>query len=102
MAVTALSNQSTQHIESWQRSGLSQAAYCRQHKINPNTFSSWLGFYKNQALAPTALIPIQVEAEHQIQQEPSLLVLRHAGGHRLELPATQSAQWVAELFRCLG
>jgi IS30 family transposase len=102
MAVTALSNQSTQHIESWQSSGLSQAAYCRQHGIHPNTFSSWLRFCKNQAPAPIALIPVQVEATHQVQQAPSLLVLQHASGHRLELPATQSAQWVAQLWQCLG
>jgi hypothetical protein len=102
MAVTALSKQSAKHIESWQNSGLSQAAYCRQHGIHPNTFSSWLGFYKNQAPAPTALIPVRVEATPLVQQEPNLLVLRHASGHRLELPATQSAQWVAELWQCLG
>jgi hypothetical protein len=102
MAVTDLSSQSAKHIESWQSSGLSQAAYCRQHGINPNTFSSWLGFYKTHAPAAKALIPVQVEATHLVQQEPNLLVLRHASGHRLELPATQSAQWVAELWRCLS
>jgi hypothetical protein len=101
MAVTALSEQSIKHIESWQSSGLTQAAYCRQHRINPNTFSSWLGFYKNQAPVPAVLIPVQVEPVHPVRQAADLLVLRHARGHRLELPATQSAQWVAELLRCL-
>ena len=102
MAVKAISNRSIQHVESWLSSGLSQSAYCRQHGINPNTFSSWLGFYKTQAPAATSLIPVQVEATPLVQQEANHLVLRHVSGHRLELPATQPAQWVAELWRCLG
>ena len=102
MAVTTLSNLSAEHVERWQRSGLSQAAYCREHGINPNTFSSWLGIYKSRAHATPALIPVQVEAAPQARDEANHLVLRHANGHQLELPGTQSPQWVAELWRCLG
>ena len=102
MAVKGLSAQSLRHIENWRNSGLSQAAYCRQHEIHPNTFSSWLGFYKNQDAVPAALIPVQVEQSQLVRQSTDLLILRHADGHCLELPVTQSPQWVAELLRCLG
>lgn len=30
------------HIEAWQRSGLSQRAYCRRHRLTAKTFSRWL------------------------------------------------------------
>jgi hypothetical protein len=30
------------HIEAWRRSGVSRAAYCRDNRLNPGTFSSWL------------------------------------------------------------
>jgi hypothetical protein len=30
------------HIEAWQRSGVSQAEYCRQHRFDEKTFTRWL------------------------------------------------------------
>jgi hypothetical protein len=30
------------HIEAWRRSGLSRAAYCRDHRLQPKTFGDWL------------------------------------------------------------
>jgi len=40
MKITAV--QWWQHIESWRGSGLSQAAYCRQHGLNAKSFSRWI------------------------------------------------------------
>ncbi len=30
------------HIEAWQTSGMSQAAYCREHDLNARTFGNWV------------------------------------------------------------
>ena len=30
------------HIEAWQTSGMSQAAYCREHGLNTKTFGNWV------------------------------------------------------------
>ena len=30
------------HIEAWRRSGLSQRAYCRRHRLDQGTFARWL------------------------------------------------------------
>ena len=30
------------HIEAWQRSGLSQAGYCKQHRLTRQVFARWL------------------------------------------------------------
>jgi transposase-like protein len=30
------------HIEAWQRSGISRKAYCRQHRLDEETFARWL------------------------------------------------------------
>lgn len=91
------------HITAWQSSGLSQAAYCRQHQLTYTTFSARLSELRAQARssssAPPVLVPIQVQPP--LLQE-ACLVLRHAQGHRLELPASVSAAWLAELLRCLG
>ncbi|TVM02663.1 MAG: hypothetical protein CV087_09155, partial [Candidatus Brocadia sp. WS118] len=35
------------HIEAWQSSGMSQAAYCREQRLNVKTFGNWLRAYRN-------------------------------------------------------
>ena len=30
------------HIEAWQTSRISQAAYCRKHDLNTKTFGNWV------------------------------------------------------------
>jgi len=99
----ALSAHWLTHINVWQSSGLSQAAYCRQHQLTYRTFSARLCEFRAQAnsspSAPPLLLPIHVQA----QTSPEVgLILHHAKGYRLELPAAVSASWLAELWRCLG
>ncbi len=96
----ALPTHQQEHIEAWQSSGLSQVAYCRQHKLNSKTFSNWLRIYRSQqvvSVAPT-LIPVEIKS----QALPSgMLCLRWSQGHTLELPEDVSPQWLAELLKCL-
>jgi hypothetical protein len=92
-----------QHIEDWQASGLSQAAYCRLHGLNTATFSARLRAHRASASplpVPPTLVPVKIEPAKPTAAEP--LVLRTASGHRLELPASAAPGWVAELLRCLG
>ena len=86
------------HIEAWQSSGQTQAAYCRQFELNVNTFSARLCDYRRSHRndAAPALIPIEVQP-----RSTGSLVMYHTKGHRLELPATVSANWLAEFWRCL-
>lgn len=99
----ALSAHWKAHINAWQSSGLSQAAYCRQHQLTYTTFSARLCEFRSQAKtspsAPPLLLPIHVQPP--LSPEAGL-VLHHAKGYRLELPAGVSASWLAELWRCLG
>ena len=92
-----------QHIEAWQCSGLSQRDYCAQQQINFRTFTARLSEYRklNQSQA-AALIPVQIEPVAPIPTSSSGLVLTHNNGHRLELPTSVSAKWLAELLKCLG
>lgn len=85
------------HIESWQGSGLKQSEYCQQHDLNYNTFSARLSDYRkaHKDLLP-ALIPVQVK---RMCNGP--IVLKHVKGHQVNLPASISAAWLAELLRCL-
>ena len=97
----ALSKHWIKHIESWQRSDLTQAAYCRRHQLNAKSFSGRLRHYKEQGLSTLPeLIPVQVKTEEP-QTLPQTLVLT-VQGCRLEVPATVSAQWLSQLMRCLS
>ena len=94
----AITSKWRQHIEAWESSGLSQADYCAEQQINVRTFTARLSDYRKlPATVSAALIPVQVE-----QTPTAAIVFTHAQGHRLALPTSVSAQWVAELLRCLA
>jgi hypothetical protein len=96
----ALSKQWLDHIEAWHRSGLKQSAYCRQHGLDTHTFAARLSDYrKRERMSPPTLIPVQVQSA---TAHAECLVLQCGQGHRLELPPTISAAWLAELLRCLA
>jgi hypothetical protein len=96
----ALSKRWLAHIEAWQSSGLKQSVYCRQHGLNSRTFAARLSDYrKSRRASPLALIPVQVQDS---APPAARLVLQCPQGHRLELPPTVSAIWLAELLRCLA
>jgi hypothetical protein len=99
----ALSAHWKTHIDAWQSSGLTQAAYCRQHQLTYTTFSARLCEFRAQAKTSPSALPLLLPIPVQSQSSPEAsLVLRHARGYRLELPAGVSASWLAELWRCLG
>lgn len=90
-----------QHLQAWQISGLSQAAYCRQFGLNPKTFSGWRRRYPAIPTHPRSkLLPIQVAPP--VSGLTQCLELRLTSGHQLELPASTSPAWLAELLRCLA
>jgi hypothetical protein len=94
----AITSKWRQHIEAWQRSGLSQAEYCAEQQINVRTFMARLSDYRKLSEAESAaLIPVHIKPA-----AAESIVFTHAHGHRLALPATISASWVAELLRCLA
>ena len=95
----ALSNKWIGHIDAWQASGLAQADFCRQQQLNPKTFGARLCEYRRgqPALPPSpAFIPVEVGTA-----APTPLVLRHAGGHWLELPPGVSAAWLSDTLEKL-
>ncbi|CAD6876308.1 IS66 family insertion sequence element accessory protein TnpA [Methylomonas fluvii] len=90
----AITSKWRQHIEAWQRSDLSQAEYCAEQQINVRTFTTRLSDYRKlPAPGSSALIPVQIE-----QAPTAAIIFTDAQGHRLELPASISASWVAELL----
>jgi hypothetical protein len=90
-----------QHLQAWQISGLSQAAYYRQFGLNPKTFSGWRRRYSATPTRPRSeLLPIQVAPP--VAGQTQAVALRLTSGHQLELPASTAPAWLAELIRCLA
>jgi hypothetical protein len=46
-------------ITAYKKSGLSRVEYCKLHKVNEGTLSTWLGRYKRKD-APQGFIPVCV------------------------------------------
>lgn len=94
----AITSKWRQHIEAWQSSGMTQVDYCRQYQLNVRTFGARLSDYRKSAQSNSAaLIPVQVEPA-----TAEALVFTDVHGHRLTLPTTVSARWLAELLKCLA
>ena len=88
------------HIEAWQKSGMTQRAYCRTHGLNAKTFGNWVSKYRtDQIIESPALIPVTIRP---LPVSENTLRLRGHGKHVLELPSTVSPHWLGELLKCLG
>lgn len=87
------------HIEAWQISGMSQAAYCREHGLNTKTFGNWVRKHRaDQVIRSPALIPVTIKS---MPMPANTLRLRGRSDHVLELPSTVSPHWLGELLKCL-
>lgn len=87
------------HIEAWQTSGMSQAAYCREHGLNTKTFSNWVRKHRaDQVIRSPALVPVTIKPVPMLANP---LRLSGRGDHVLELPLTVSPHWLGELLKCL-
>ena len=87
------------HIEGWQRSGLTQVAYCASHGLRIKSFSRWRCKTKDAVPAGNSLltlIPISVAAP----VAGGVVQIHSPGGWRIELPAV-GAPWLADLLRQL-
>ncbi len=58
------------HVDAWQRSGLSQRRYCRQHRLDTTTFARWL---KVLGDAESLRLQRHFEAEKRRQRRPRRL-----------------------------
>ena len=96
------------HIEQWRASGLSQSEYSRRHGLKMATFNYWVRHMEAKGALPfspssAGLVLVHTEETAQpAMPEAHALVLRTTHGYRLELAASVSPRWLAELLQCLG
>ena len=87
------------HVNAWQNSGLTKAAYARQHGINSKTFGRWCRHVQLNVKDNPALVPVMLQAEASSPLS-DVMILRLSSGHLLDLPMSISPRWIAELLQC--
>jgi len=91
------------HIQQWQLSGSSQAAYCRLHDLRPKKFNYWkrkLISNEIQSNASHGFSRVQV-ADNALPVEILGLTLRFNDGTRLEGITQDNMQFVQPLLEVL-
>ena len=92
-----------QHMAAWQASGLSQAAYCRTHDLNPRYFSVWKGKLLAPSLKETDKAPMTDFVSCEVipnRLEPTIVQL--SDGIRLEIPSHLSQARIQQGFQLMA
>ncbi|WP_428565698.1 MAG: IS66 family insertion sequence element accessory protein TnpA [Solidesulfovibrio sp. DCME] len=96
----------SEHIATWQRSGLSQGAYCRQHGLSQSSLNYWrkrFGTTPGKGAVPAVtFVPVPLPALSQTTIAPLEPILVHAGdGFRIEIRGDFAAPVLEKLVRTL-
>lgn len=93
------------HIEAWQRSGLSQGAYCRQHGLSQSSLNYWRARLSksDKVSAPSVtFVPVPLPAPAPAIIAPSEPILVHVGDDfRIEIRGDFAAPVLEKLVRTL-
>ena len=89
-----------QHVSTWRASAMTQAAYCREHKLNATTFNGWVHRDRKPSSPTTKLatVPVVIRTDTLSSALPSGIVLEHSSGWKLMLPADVHVTWLARLL----
>ena len=93
-----------QHVSTWQTSGMTQAAYCREHKLNATTFNGWITRSRKTSSPITKLtaVPVIIQPVAPAVSNLAPIVLQHGSGWQLTLPAEVQITWLARLLNELA
>jgi hypothetical protein len=88
------------HIESWQRSGLSQLAYCREHDLKPHQFTYWK---KRIVSADGAIsfVPLHFSQNLPVAVKTTTINVVTPNGYRFELGAGFDPALVKQLLAAI-
>ena len=82
------------HLAGWQSSGLTQAAYCRQHVLSLPSFGYWRRVLGRSSLVPLspALVPILIGEPDPVVEA---IEVRLPNGLQVQLPVGMAAaRWL--------
>ncbi len=71
-------------IKQWQKSGLTQKAFCEANNIVYHSFHYWYKAFKDDPIAGNTFLPVKVIQPHT----PEIITLRSNSGIEMQLPLT--------------
>ena len=88
----------------YERSGLSQKAFCQRHGVALSTLQYWRRRARDtdQEPTPTFVEIPQVTGTAGVRSVEAAVFIELPGGVRLEVPAGTDAQWLSGLLRAMG
>ena len=93
-----------QLLDRYERSGLSQKAFCLRHGVALSTLQYWRRRARDTDQEPTpSFVEIpQVTGIAGVRSVEAAVFIELPGGVRLEVPAGTDAQWLSGLLRAMG
>jgi transposase-like protein len=91
------------HVTAAESSGISKAAYCRQHGLDYKALLRWVGRLRNRgdAAAPTqSLVPVAIR--EAAPADRATITLRIGPDIALSMPAYTDAVWLGTLLRTVS
>lgn len=91
-------------LDQYERSGLSQKAFCARHGVALSTLQYWRRRAREagQEPAPSFVEVAQIAGTARSLSGGAMVVIELAGGVRLEVPAGTDAQWLSGLLRAVA
>lgn len=92
------------HVDGWRASKLTQAEYCRRHKLSAGAFYHWKRRFLGQSenfrnkTPDIVAIPVQQITVKEIQQS----IILHASGYQIELSGDFCQGTLVKLLETLG
>ena len=93
-----------QLLDRYERSGLSQKAFCLRHGVALSTLQYWRRRARDvgQKPRPSFVEIPQVTGMARALSGEAAVIIELPGGARLEVPAGTDAQWLSGLVRAMG
>ena len=93
-----------QLLDRYERSGLSQKAFCLRHGVALSTLQYWRRRARvaNQEPRPSFVEIPQVTGMARALSGEAAVIIELPGGARLEVPTGTDAQWLSGLVRAMG
>lgn len=87
------------HIRECNRSGMSQAEYCRRQKLSPKLYTYWKRRLREKA--SVSFVPVQIKPALQIPAEQTTGVVLYKEEYRIEIREGFKREVLGEVLRTL-
>ena len=93
-----------QLLDRYERSGLSQKAFCQRHGVALSTLQYWRRRARDtdQEPTPSFVEMPQVSGMARALSSEAAVIIELPGGVRFEVPTGTDAQWLSGLLRAVG